>query len=383
MFLHATRARRWPGRRAKALSDRRLPEVPAVLRIDPGSLAPSALGRLVETAANPMEDPAWALAAARAFRSEGAPALLVAGSADAPRGLWPLTLVGEPVPRLRVPGASVLGEPIGVPAEAGALDALAAALARTGWPLHLERVFADSPVVGAIRRAYAGRGLVICRPAGACPWLPLHDGWLDPEAQLPARRRSDLRRARRRAEALGPVSFEWLAPRPEELDGSLALAWEVEARGWKGRAGTALREDPVLSAFFRAYAESASARGILRLALLRVGERVAAMQLAVEVGGRLWGLKTGYDEAFARCSPGTLLLVETLRQAAALRLASYEFLGSVEPWTPLWTTCERPCVALSAYPMSFCGLTALMADSCRFAGRRLRAALPATRAAPG
>ena len=74
------------------------------------------------------------------------------------------------------------------------------------------------------------------------------------------------------------------------------------------------------------------------------------MQVAVEQAGRWWLLKIGFDPAWSQCSPGILLLAETLRYAAAAGLAGYEFLGTVEPWTQVWTQAERQCVALRIYP---------------------------------
>src|SRR3546814_10393191 len=63
-------------------------------------------------------------------------------------------------------------------------------------------------------------------------------------------RRSDFRRARRRAEAMDRVSFEMHAPSPETFDRLFAEAVAVEQRGWKGESGTALGSDPVKGAFF-------------------------------------------------------------------------------------------------------------------------------------
>ena len=97
------------------------------------------------------------------------------------------------------------------------------------------------------------------------------------------------------------------------------------------------------------------------------------MQLAVECGGRFWLLKVGYDEEFKRSSPGTLLMLETVRHAAALGLESYEFLGTVESWTRVWTEHERACVALRAYPPRPGGLAAAALDAGRFARRGRRA----------
>jgi len=135
---------------------------------------------------------------------------------------------------------------------------------------------------------------------------------------------------------------------PTELDPLLEEAFQVEASGWKGHKGTALASDLLRQSFYRRYAAAACEKGILRLSLLRIGGRAAAMQFAVEWGKRFWLLKIGYDEEFSRCSPGTLLMLETLRYAAGRGLQSYEFLGVVEPWLAAWTKQVRTCVMLRA-----------------------------------
>ncbi len=60
------------------------------------------------------------------------------------------------------------------------------------------------------------------------------------------------------------------------------------------------------------------------------------MQIMVEEHGALWLLKIGFDEAFARVSPGNLLLMEVIRHAAANGLERVEFLGKDAPWTAAW-----------------------------------------------
>jgi len=49
-------------------------------------------------------------------------------------------------------------------AERTALLALARGIAQTGLPLTIKEVPADSPILDAIRKAYAGRGMVLIRP---------------------------------------------------------------------------------------------------------------------------------------------------------------------------------------------------------------------------
>jgi proline dehydrogenase len=53
-------------------------------------------------------------------------------------------------------------------------------------------------------------------------------------------------------------------------------------------------------------------------------------------------------------------------------LRSFEFLGTAEDWTRVWTQRERQTVSLRFYPYSFFGATALAADACAAARRKLR-----------
>ena len=236
-------------------------------------------------------------------------------------------------------------------------------MAHLGLPLWLGRIPAESSTVSAMTEVWRGRGIVVRRPAAGCPWIALDPRWCEPEPPLEPRRRADLRRAQRNAEKIGPVSCQIVAPAPGELDQLLDDAFRVEAAGWKGREGTALASDTVRGAFYRRYAAAACRQGILRLCFLRIGDRTAAVQLCVESEGRFWLHKIGYDEAFAKCSPGMLLLRDTIRYAARQGLDSYEFLGAPEPWIRPWTDRLRPCVSLRAYPIRARSLATLLRDA--------------------
>lgn len=244
-----------------------------------------------------------------------------------------------------------------------ALNALACAIAADGRPMILGRLPGPTPTVEAIRNAFAGRGLVIERRQASYPFIPLDASWSDPDTKLNSGRRSDLRRMRRKAEAMGKVVTEIVNPMPEQVDPLLDEAFACEAKSWKGLEGTALACDPVQAAHTRRYAHAACRAGILRLCLLRIDGRVVAMQVAIQQGGGFWLLKIGYDAGFAQCSPGQMLLRDSIAYAAQAGLKTFEFLGQSEPWIEVWTDHKRDCIALRLYPYTFRGLTALAADA--------------------
>ena len=297
----------------------------------------------------PMQTRAWMQARLRLIGQPPALRLLAVRTGDAIDAIAPLFRHGRwlrELPLLFEPSDLVWSTP-------ESLRRLAAALAAQPQPLYLERVPADSPTIAALRRAYALRGMLRLRPAMPTPFIELGEGARGVDACLNAGRRSDLRRAERRAQALGAVSYELHSPAGEdELASLLAEAYTVEARSWKAAEGTALTEDRTQGDFIASFAREAARDGILRIALMRIDGRAVAMQIAVQWRNRFWLLKTSYDKSCSRCSPGQLLMLHTLRHAIGERLLSYEFMGVMDEWTRLWTLRTREYVQLRAYPFS-------------------------------
>ena len=322
-------------------------------------------GPLDQAAVSPAQRFAWIRACASSFADELAFVVLEREGQLA--AVAPLIVRGD---TLELVGARNLYEPADFAyVDLEALAALAREVARRRSALFVPRIPATSPTVRALRRAFLGRGGLIVRDAGATPVVLLGEG--DPEEGFSSRRRADLRRARRRAEESGGVLAEVLSPGVGEVEQLLEQFFAVESAGWKGARGTALAHDPERRRFFEEYSAAAAAEGRLRVAVLRIGGETAAVQLAVEHADRLWLLKIGYDERFARSSPGTLLLLDTIRWAAGEGLDAVELLGQREPWTRFWTDRARTCVAMHAYPATPRGFGSLLADVAGHSRRRV------------
>ena len=282
------------------------------------------------------------------------------GSAQQPTALAPLIKRRRIFSRLEMIGVKELYEPMDfLYSDHAALEVLARNLVEQRIPILLRRVPADSPAISAIQSAFRSRGVVHIVPVDPYPYIELSSDWMEPERCFNSGRRSDFRRAQRHASQVGEVSYEMLSPRPEEVGPLLEEAYRIEMASWKGVQGTALAVDPVRRAFYTQYALAASERGILRLAFLRINGAAAGMQIAIECDDRFWLLKIGHDDKFAKCSPGTLLMLHSVKYAAGRGLKSYEFLGTVEPWTRAWTESLRRCVALRAYPFSIGGIAVM------------------------
>jgi CelD/BcsL family acetyltransferase involved in cellulose biosynthesis len=293
-------------------------------------------------AASPMQSFIWAQACAQAFPNAG----LRIVSAGEPRPRAIAAFIASPDSAALIPLGAELYEPTEFAyADDGAAEELSELIVRLKEPVLIRDMPADSIIVESLRR-FGGRRLVTS-PSGGRPWLELDDSWLEPESHLNSGRRSDLRRALRNAEKQGPVRCEITTPTQETLAPLLHDAFRVEAAGWKGDQGSALATDPQVGAFYTKLAQAACQRGILRIGMLRIGDHPAAMQLAIERDGCLWLFKMGFDESFARFSPGTLLMVESLRSARQRGCNRYELMGKSEAWNRIWAPRLHESVSLN------------------------------------
>ncbi len=157
---------------------------------------------------------------------------------------------------------------------------------------------------------------------------------------LPAKFRANLRRRRRNLETRGPVAVERVTG-GLDLHAKLEEGYALEESGWKGRAGSAIGQDPITWGFYSELARSAAGAGMLVLFFLRCGGRPIAFQYAIVDGGRYHLLKTAYDEAMSEFGPGQLLVLEAMRDCISRGVREYDFLGPDMPWKREWTSTTR------------------------------------------
>ena len=332
--------------------------------------------RLEGVASLPMQSHAFAAALAGTLLADAHIEVFFVQERDEVGALLALCRGRERFARWTMVGAHKVCEPDdALCSSPEAVRLLAEAVIRDGRALDLDRVPAGSELIPALREALRCKGWMSVRPAIPTPTIRLESRWKDPSSCFNSGRRSDFRRAARRASEYGEVTFEILSPGPEEFDALFDEAIAVEMRSWKREAGTAIAADRAKENCFRHYFRSACEQGSFRIAFMRIGGRAVAMQMAIESLDRYWLFKIGFDEDYERCSPGTLLLLHTIGWAAQRELQAYELLGNLEPWiAQFWTREQHDCVWVRAYPFNAKGAVALAADALASARKRLKRA---------
>jgi CelD/BcsL family acetyltransferase involved in cellulose biosynthesis len=203
--------------------------------------------------------------------------------------------------------------------------------------LELRRLPLDGPLCRALHAAAATAGLAVVvheSPVGEVG-LALRGPWASFEGGLSKNLRRDGRQIDK-LRALGRVEME-VVTGGAGLEACLDECFALEARGWKGQAGTPVLSDPQARRFYGRLAARTAARGQLALYLLKLDGRVIAFEYDLRAGGRIECLKIGYDESLHRHSPGTILRMLLLRRAIERGEASEYHLGRESEWKRRWS----------------------------------------------
>lgn len=235
------------------------------------------------------------------------------------------------------------------------------------YPIRLSRVPSDDEGIALLISKFKRAGWITRTLSMPYPYLDL--------GVSPIRKslREDLRRARRKAGTRGEVK-SWVAATDskQELLEYLETGFRIEASGWKDRNGTAVLSRRPRREFFERYAVAAHSEGTLRLLFLTVDDVAVAVQFGVEAAKAYWLLVIGYDEKYRECSPGNLLMEDSIEVATRSGLGRYNLLGKPEAWVRRWTSSEQECLVLAAYRPNLHGVKAVISDALYLAMRGMK-----------
>ena len=137
-----------------------------------------------------------------------------------------------------------------------------------------------------------------------------------PVSATSGRHAKEHRRLERRLAERGALTYEVRAD-SSDWHGWFEEFLNLEASGWKGKEGSAIRSKPQDREFFRRVVERAAASGKLQLLAMRLNGKAIAMKLNLRARSISFSLKIAHDESYAQFSPGVLLELFNIKSFGA------------------------------------------------------------------
>ena len=212
-----------------------------------------------------------------------------------------------------------------------AVEALIDALLADCDRAELDQLRPESPLLHGLRGAQVRE---------LAPALPLsRDLRVVPRARL-----HELAYLRRRAAREAGLRIE--AALAENLDEQLDVLFALHAARWHARGEEGVLSSAAVQRFHREAAHALHAAGLLRMYVLHLQDRAAAAFYGFSAHGRAFYYLSGFDPAFDRFSPGTLIVGHAIEQAAREGATQFDFLRGREAYKYRWGARDRPCYAV-------------------------------------
>jgi CelD/BcsL family acetyltransferase involved in cellulose biosynthesis len=132
------------------------------------------------------------------------------------------------------------------------------------------------------------------------------------EQAVRKKKRKEIGRLTSRLREQGEIRFRTYWP-SDDLDSWIDDFLVLEAKGWKGKAGSALASRPETDAFFREAVKGAEAAVRLQFLRLDLDGHPIAMLVTFMAPPGAFTFKIAFDEDYARFSPGVLIQLEYLK----------------------------------------------------------------------
>jgi CelD/BcsL family acetyltransferase involved in cellulose biosynthesis len=183
-----------------------------------------------------------------------------------------------------------------------------------------------------------------------CPFFAVEGPWSSIAQRAGKATRQTLRNQTNRLERHG---FRVrIIERPDVAPGLLDRMVSLEARKLvRGASG-----DQVLARwpeFFSFVFQELGPKGWIGVAVLEKGSELIAYNLFFRCGKSVWDYTKAYDPAYAKLSPGTMLLPAIVDYAHAHGYREYDFLRGSEPYKMKWAASVRRTFHLQGWHMGW------------------------------
>jgi CelD/BcsL family acetyltransferase involved in cellulose biosynthesis len=173
-------------------------------------------------------------------------------------------------------------------------------------------------------------------------------------ATLGASHRANCRRRLRAVFADFDARFERVATDPTRRAALDALS-QFHAQRFQDHGGSTAFGDHSLQHFHDEFTRAALDAGWLRLFVLSLNGKTAAVMYGFLLDGRFYFYQHGFSDQYAEHSIGLVLMALTIRAAIEEGAVEFDMLYGHEPYKYLWTRTERSLMRVRLFPPNLAG----------------------------
>ncbi len=205
--------------------------------------------------------------------------------------------------------------------------------------LEFRRVTVRSPVLALSKGGLKGAAITKTFD-GVGAYLKTQGKFKDYRASLSSNFRSNMNKEANKLKKLSGVETVFLDGEDATSE-DLPRFMGVEASGWKGRTGTAILNSPTLISFYTTLTRRLSECGWLEWEFLVADGKTLTGNLAIRFNRSIFIWKLGYDENYAKCSPGRVLFEQLVKRACDTADIDEIDLLTDMPWYDNWKMDKR------------------------------------------
>lgn len=172
--------------------------------------------------------------------------------------------------------------------------------------------------------------------------------------------RQSLRRKERKLHDAGEVSISFLED-PADITPWLRKIMDLELSSWKGEKGVGIFRSATLRSFYHLLLENLATHHRLRLAIMTLGDRLAAYEIGLLGSDSYCMHSTSFDPEFANFSPGRLLMLRSIERCMQEKRQIYDFMQNDQEFKRQMSTHESSLWDCILFPKTLKGsLVSLM-----------------------
>ena len=232
--------------------------------------------------------------------------------------------------------------------------------------IELPRIEQDSPSCQYIQQSTLGLTDFCENGASLAPI----SNYQDHQAKLSKNFKSNLNKARNKAQKLGELVFIDGRTKEDPIT-ALKSFIELEASGWKGQEGTAIKCHAIDRAFYQDLVKDLQESGMLYFHSLELAGKSIASNLGLYFNNTLLLWKLGYSEEHKRLSPGNLLIEQLIQHHQKDQQPPTIDLMTNETWYNNWNMQWRPFYNSYLFKPSILGISQYLLLKLKFFVKRL------------